>query len=356
MFGGDTVVILAKGDLRHTIETSDLGRLLTLEGCIAGNVPKSALAKQPPVCREFAEKKPVKVVYGPGTFVNTAVGELLAGFQAQKTAKEAQAKAAASDARKLAAKKGYSKKDQERLAREASSLVFAQFTRDVFRLALKYKFTSMPALDNVDFVDNLVFDSSKGTCAPKPRFAYLFPSCDAALVQVRLKPELSDEQRAHAISLVEKATADPKFKPKYGARYVVTGVPVVADALATEVQHATAILLVAALAIMALTLVLVFRARLRLLPLALALGAAALTFGVLTLAGGTLTMASVAALPILIGLAVDYAIQFQARFAEVGRSQEVGVRAVYAAAAGGPTIATAGLATATGFLVLLLSP
>lgn len=356
MFGGDTVVILAKGDLRHTIETSDLGRLLTLEGCIAGNVPASALAKQPPVCREFAKSKPVKVVYGPGTFVNTAVGEILDGFQAQKGQKEAQAKAAADDARKLAAKQGYSKKDQERLAREASSLVFAQFTRDVFRLALKYGFTSMPAIDNTDFVDNLVFDTSKGTCTPKPRFAYLFPNCDGALIQVRLKPELSDQQRADAIGLVEKATNQPKFKLKNGGRYVVTGVPVVADALATEVQHATAILLIAALAIMALTLALVFRAQLRLLPLALALGAAALTFGVLTLAGGTLTMASVAALPILIGLAVDYAIQVQFRLAEVDSSQEPASRAIYAAAVGGPIITTAGLATATGFMVLLLSP
>ena len=36
----------------------------------------------------------------------------------------------------------------------------------------------------------------------------------------------------------------------------------------------------------------------------------------LALVGGNLTMASVAALPVLIGLAVDYAIQFQARFEE----------------------------------------
>jgi hypothetical protein len=31
LFGGDPVVIMAKGDLRHTVETSDLGRLLQLE-------------------------------------------------------------------------------------------------------------------------------------------------------------------------------------------------------------------------------------------------------------------------------------------------------------------------------------
>jgi hydrophobe/amphiphile efflux-3 (HAE3) family protein len=117
---------------------------------------------------------------------------------------------------------------------------------------------------------------------------------------------------------------------------------------------------------MAATLLFVFRSRLRLLPLAIALAAAGITFGVLSLVGGTLTMASIAVLPILIGLAVDYAIQFQSRAAEarreleaersrgfIGRAEEVVARA---AAAGAPTIAIAAVATATGFLVLLLSP
>ena len=50
-------------------------------------------------------------------------------------------------------------------------------------------------------------------------------------------------------------------------------------------------------------------------------------------------MASIAVLPVLLGLAVDYAIQYQARRARRWRA-----------------IATAALATAVGFLVLLLSP
>ena len=63
-------------------------------------------------------------------------------------------------------------------------------------------------------------------------------------------------------------------------------------------------------------------------------------------------MASIAALPILIGLAVDYAIQFQARFDEAAVRREEGAPA----ARGGPTIAAACLATAAGFLALQLSP
>ena len=60
-------------------------------------------------------------------------------------------------------------------------------------------------------------------------------------------------------------------------------------------------------------------------------------------------MAAIAVLPVLIGLAVDYAIQFQSRVEEEGDVAGGG-------RAGAPTIATAALATATGFLVLLLSP
>src|SRR5204863_6430514 len=141
---------------------------------------------------------------------------------------------------------------------------------------------------------------SKGTCAPKRKFAYLFPNCNGALISVRLRPSLSDSQRTRAISLIEQATREKNFHPQHGATYIVSGVPVVADALATEVQHATVVLLVAALVIMAITLALVFRTRMRLLPLALALASAGLTFGLLTVLGGSLTMASVAALPILI--------------------------------------------------------
>src|SRR3954454_10736983 len=356
LFGGDPVVIMAKGDLRHTVETSDLGRLLQLEGCLAGNVPKQGLKQLPPVCTTLAQKHPVKVVYGPGTFINTAAGEILDGLNLRKNQEATKAAQAAQAARKLAASKGYSKARQNRLATEASSLVYAQFVQQTLALAVKYGFSGLPSIDKVDFVDNLVFDPSKGSCQPKARFAYLFPNCNAALIQVRLKPSLSDTQRGEAIKLIEQATNEPKFKPKYGASYIVSGVPVVADALAAQVEHATVVLLIAALVIMAITLALVFRTRMRLLPLALALGAAGLTFGMLTLLGGSLTMASVAALPILIGLAVDYAIQFQTRFEEAASDAEPRERAAIAAAAGGPTIATAGLATATGFLVVLLSP
>src|SRR3954453_8995052 len=51
-FGDEAVVVLVKGDLQRTVLTSDLGRLLKLEGCLSGNVPKEGLAQLPGACSE----------------------------------------------------------------------------------------------------------------------------------------------------------------------------------------------------------------------------------------------------------------------------------------------------------------
>src|SRR3954470_1508274 len=359
-FGDEAVVVLVKGDLQRTVLTSDLGRLLRLEGCLSGNVPKEGLAQLPSPCGEIAKLKPAKVVYGPGTFINTAAGQISDEFVKRQGATRQQAALAADAARKQAAKRGASAGAQRRVAKAASDQVNSQFQQQVLQLALRYGLTSPPSIDSADFVSSLVFDTGAGQVGqPKAKFAFLFPSKKAALIQVRLRPNLSNSERRRAIDLIRTASRQELFRPRNGARYIVTGVPVVTEGLATAVQHSIFVLLAAALLVMAATLAVVFRTRLRLLPLALALAAAAMTFGALSPAGGNLTMASIAVLPGLIGLAVDYAIQFQARFDEARSRRpraDAGEAARSAAAAGGPTIATAGLATAVGFLVLLLSP
>ena len=133
------------------------------------------------------------------------------------------------------------------------------------------------------------------------------------------------------------------------AEYTVTGAPVVADDLTGALAGSTLRLLIAGLVLMALVLALVFRSRLRLVPLVVALAAVAITFGATALLGLPLTMASIAVLPVLLGLGVDYAIQYQARVQEEGGPETAARVAV-------PVIATAALATGVGFLVLLLSP
>ena len=316
-FGDDAVLVMVQGELSRTVLTEDLSRVLALEGCLSGNAPERGLKELPAVCRELAALKPAKAVYGPGTFINTAAVQIADQFTARQRASGAQADRAARAARRLSARRGDPPAEQRRLAAAARQAVEAQFIQQVLQLGLRYGLTDIPRINDPNFVSTLVFDSDAlqaGT--PKSRFAYLFPSRNAALIQIRMRPGLSESERTRAIALIEEAAAQKAFRPREGARYIVTGVPVVTEGLADAVQDSIFVLLAAAVLLMGATLALVFRSRLRLLPLALALAAAAMTFGGLSLLGGDLTMASIAVLPVLIGLAVDYAIQFQARFDE----------------------------------------
>ena len=74
-FGEEPVDVLVKGNLQQLVLSSDIDRLVGLEGCLSGNVPDSALAAEGGVngpCGQLARERSVKVVFGPGTFINEA--------------------------------------------------------------------------------------------------------------------------------------------------------------------------------------------------------------------------------------------------------------------------------------------
>jgi hydrophobe/amphiphile efflux-3 (HAE3) family protein len=359
-FGDDAVLILVREDLGRLMLSSDLGRLLALEGCISGNIPAGARPPAGPKgpCAALGRDKPIRVVYGPGTFAHQASQEIAKEFLAKQRQEAAREKRAAGAARGLAKARGMSRKAQERLAEQARTLVRAEFVRNTLRLALAYGIRDVPRIDDPRFVSQLVFDPSRGATTPKARFSYILPNSRSALIQVRMRPELTDAERGRTIELIREATRLPEFRLKFGGTYTVTGAPVVVADVTRAISRAIVSMLVAALLVMAATLLLVFRSRPRLLPLGIALAAAGVVFGGMALVGASLTMASIAVLPILVGLAVDYAIQLQSRFDEVESADRLPAAraAPRAAAVGGPVIAVACAATAAGFLVLSLSP
>jgi len=365
-FGDDPIIVLVRGDLTKLLLTQDLERLIGLEGCISGNTP----ARVVPAggvdgpCGRLRASKPVKVVFGPGTFINEATRQLGEGLVRRLEATSQRADAASRTARSRARRAGLGPAATARAVQAARQVVAGELQNEIAELALRYGLRSIPRLDDPNFVSTLVFDATKPPGTPKRRFAYLFPVPRSgpgrtALVQVRLKAGLTQSERAAALRLIRAAVAMPQWKPRNGATYTVTGAPVVVADLASSITGSMIVLLVAALLVMAATLAVVFRSRLRLLPLAIAVAAAALTFGALSLAGAGLTMASIAVLPVLIGLAVDYAIQLQSRITEEqgeGGSLGVAAAARRAALLGTPTVAAAAAATAAGFLALVLSP
>jgi hydrophobe/amphiphile efflux-3 (HAE3) family protein len=361
-FGDDAAVVLVREDLRRLLLTKDLEPLFEFETCLAGGTPVGATLPRrqdkplPAVCDQIAKLAPSRVVYGPATFLYESVAQISAVLQGQIGGALQSARSAAQSAGRRAAAQGLSAAEQKRAANDAARAVLGSFQSDLIGIALRYGLTRQPTFGDPQYVSRVVFDPKAAPGTPKERFKYLFPSPRAALISVRLRPDLTDSERHRAISLFRQAAADPRFALS-GGDYVISGIPAVVDGLAGALRSELFVLLGAAVLTMALVLALILAPPLRLLGLGIALLASALTFGLLSVLGGSLTMASIAVLPVLIGLAVDYAIQFQARFNE-GRSEGLAPAraAVVAAARGGPVIATACLATAAGFAALALSP
>jgi predicted RND superfamily exporter protein len=335
VFGEEPVVVVAEGDLQELILTPNLGRLLRLEGCLSGNVPKGAQPIPGP-CAELARLNAVQYLAGPGTFLNEAVIQI-----------------------------------DSQLRRLAATVPPDQLREFLLQVAARYGITSVPSIGNPDFLASVVFDLDQARGTPKPKLAYLFPNNHSTQIVLRLRPDLSDAERSRALELIREAVYDttPRQACAYKGRpeacfglhgagtYTISGAPIVIEGITGALKEALLILFAVAIVVMALTLLLVFRSRLRLLPLAIALAAVALTFGLLRLFGGSLTIATIATMPILIGLVVDYAIQLQARYDEASAAGASPMDAArLASGRAGPTIATACLATAAGFLALQLSP
>jgi hypothetical protein len=103
-FGDHAIAVLVQGELPQLVLTDNLGRLLALEGCLAGKGPagRPAPGGRGSPCDELSRTKPVAVVYGPGTFINSAVGEVQSQLQVRSQATAKEAEKAANAARKLA--------------------------------------------------------------------------------------------------------------------------------------------------------------------------------------------------------------------------------------------------------------
>jgi hydrophobe/amphiphile efflux-3 (HAE3) family protein len=362
LFGEDAVYVLVRGPVSKVVLTSDLERLIALEGCLGGNVPKGAT----PVggwngpCGKLGKSRSAKVVFGPGTFINESVLQIGDQYNKQLSAITGDAQKQYDAAYQLARGRHYSVAKAKQVAQQAKDVATAQSLSDAMKLAIKYDLLKAPQVNDPGFVSSLVFAGGKAAGTPKPRFAYLWPNANSSLIQVRFKPGLGDQAQKAAIDNIRAAVRMSDFTLRNGGTYTVTGAPVVLSDLTTKLTDATVILLIASVLVMALVLALVFPARRRLLPLVVALAAVAITFGALSLIGASLTMASVGVIPVLIGLAVDYAIQLQARIEERAGPDATRADVVdavgHVARTGAPAVAVAALATAAGFLVLSVSP
>ncbi|MFZ3579789.1 MMPL family transporter [Virgibacillus sp. DJP39] len=133
------------------------------------------------------------------------------------------------------------------------------------------------------------------------------------MMSITFKAKASDEDKSETIASIKD------YFDQYSlttTETFVSGKPVLDGAIRTSMQASMKKMMILAIGIMIIVLTLAFKTRWRLLPLGIILVAVAGTVGFMGWVNISITMVSMAVFPILIGLGIDYGIQFQSRYTE----------------------------------------
>jgi len=170
---------------------------------------------------------------------------------------------------------------------------------------------------------------------------------------VRLAGNMTfDEQSEVAADLV--ALVHSKNFP--GFEVLPSGSPVLIKEINDNMRNSMVNMAMLAVAIMVVVLFLVFRARWPILPLLVMLLGCIWAFGLMGYLGIPLTMVTISGLPILIGLGMEFAIQFHNRVdEETARQGSAAAGLTQALLRVGPAVGLAMLTSVVGFMVLHIS-
>lgn len=143
----------------------------------------------------------------------------------------------------------------------------------------------------------------------------IMPDRRHTMFAVEMPMYLTDKDRAEVLNEAKDAAEMAEFPPDVGL--TITGSAALSDSIVAEMNKSNGPLMAIACVLMVVALVLVFgHVKWRLLPLPIVFLGIIWTFGAMGFLRIPMTMVSMSAFPILIGIGIDYAIQFHNRIDE----------------------------------------
>jgi len=205
-------------------------------------------------------------------------------------------------------------------------------------------------LGNQDFVKSVLYDDQGNISAAMSPFV---PDANHVLINVTPRGNMSDDEALQVTTDIESYFSANSLAMVEVT--VISGAKLV-NAISLSMGNNLNVLLALSVIVMILILVLLFRVRWRLLSLFMVMISALWTFGLMGYLSIPLTMATMAVLPILIGLGIDFSIQFHNRYQEeITKRDSVGEAIVTSVTHMLPMVGIALLATIIGFITLYIS-
>jgi uncharacterized protein len=325
-FGADPVVIMAQPNAGSDLLTPDhVVGLSHLEG-------------------KLHVAPGVRKVYGPGTLVNTlaiSTTTVLLNVCAQE------GKAAETTARQQAAAAGKSQAQQDQAGQQAFQTAVSACAQ---RYAKAFPSLGVPAVNNPTFIRGVLLEPDGQHI--RPFWTWALPDAQHAVITVRLNRDASLDQVRHVIEIVRSAPSSSELKELRDLRFTTSGSPALTLSVADAVFSSLKLLL--PLALLALLVVGLFALGTSMaLTIVVAALAALWTGGIAGFGGLPVTPATLAVLPVVLGLATDYFIQAVSRVKD--SEGDPGARVTLAARRILPSTALAAAATAAGMLAFAVS-
>ena len=175
------------------------------------------------------------------------------------------------------------------------------------------------------------------------------------LTVIQIEGSSTDQQKEDILNNIELALEEADFPPGY--KLTLTGRPSLMLDIQSEMGTSMGSLLGIAGILMVIVLLLVFKhVRWSLLPLPVVLLGVLFTFGVMGYLEVPMTMVSMSAFPVLIGIGIDYAIQFHNRMEEEINGGKTSSEALVSTVKNtAPAVLIALIMTALGFISLFTS-
>ncbi len=190
---------------------------------------------------------------------------------------------------------------------------------------------------------------------PAETLSGLNPSPMMTIVAVGVEPGMSQDATFGLLDSIH-ARIDLSSPPP-GVTITATGESAFAQQMMNEMGVSMGLLLLAAMVLMVIAVGLFFsHVRYRLLSVFIVGTGVLFTFGFMGLTGMKISMVVIGAFPVLIGIGIDYAIQFHSRFDEEARKSSLAEAVRTTVTKTGPSVLYAMLATCMGFLALWVAP
>lgn len=186
-------------------------------------------------------------------------------------------------------------------------------------------------------------------------FGQIIPDNTHMLISVVMAGSASEKTQEDILTATEDAVSLSDFPPSYSI--IVTGDPAFSISMNYEMNSSMGVLLGLSAIFMLIVLLVVFKhVRWCILPLPVVLLGIVYTFGAMGYIGISMSMVTMSAFPILIGVGIDYAIQFHNRLEEEIMDKGNKTRAVIETIKHtGPAVLIALVMTALGFFSLFTS-